>query len=97
MKLLFVLRNLSSAEVGRQAMRNTPGLVDSLMYYIQKQVANNNPDDKVKLIGSYATGHYCISVIFANSLTFYITFLVSGELCLYSAQSLVPSGFWGTQ
>lgn len=40
------LRNLSSAEVGRQAMRNTPGLVDSLMYYIQKQVANNNPDDK---------------------------------------------------
>ncbi|XP_072280464.1 plakophilin-1 [Pyxicephalus adspersus] len=40
------LRNLSSAEVGRQAMRNTPGLVDSLMYYIKKQVANNNPDDK---------------------------------------------------
>ncbi|XP_040193666.1 plakophilin-1 [Rana temporaria] len=40
------LRNLSSAEVGRQTMRNTPGLVESLMYYIQKQVANNNPDDK---------------------------------------------------
>ncbi|KAM9319441.1 plakophilin-1 [Gastrophryne carolinensis] len=40
------LRNLSSAEVGRQVLRNTPGLVDSLMYYIQQQVANNNPDDK---------------------------------------------------
>ncbi|XP_068125556.1 plakophilin-1 [Hyperolius riggenbachi] len=40
------LRNLSSADVGRQAMRNTPGLVDSLMYYVQQQVANNNPDDK---------------------------------------------------
>ncbi|KAM4699611.1 plakophilin-1 isoform 2-T2 [Discoglossus pictus] len=40
------LRNLSSADVGRQAMRNCPGLVDSLMYYIQQSVANNCPDDK---------------------------------------------------
>ncbi|XP_075706749.1 plakophilin-1 [Rhinoderma darwinii] len=40
------LRNLSSADVGRQAMRNTPGLVDSLMHYIQQCVAANCPDDK---------------------------------------------------
>lgn len=40
------LRNLSSADVGRQAMRNTPGLVDSLMQYIQQCVAANCPDDK---------------------------------------------------
>ncbi|KAM8975481.1 plakophilin-1 isoform 2-T2 [Pelodytes ibericus] len=40
------LRNLSSADVGRQAMRNCPGLVDSLMYYIQQSVATNCPDDK---------------------------------------------------
>ncbi|XP_063811035.1 plakophilin-1 [Pseudophryne corroboree] len=40
------LRNLSSADVGRQAMRNSSGLVDSLMHYIQQRVANNCPDDK---------------------------------------------------
>ncbi|XP_075051736.1 plakophilin-1 [Mixophyes fleayi] len=40
------LRNLSSADVGRQAMRNSPGLVDSLMHYIQQSVASNCPDDK---------------------------------------------------
>ncbi|XP_071993343.1 plakophilin-1 [Engystomops pustulosus] len=40
------LRNLSSADVGRQAMRNTPGLVDSLMHYIQQCMAANCPDDK---------------------------------------------------
>ncbi|KAG8450974.1 hypothetical protein GDO86_003307 [Hymenochirus boettgeri] len=40
------LRNLSSADVGRQAMRNCPGLVDSLMHYIRKCLANNMPDDK---------------------------------------------------
>ncbi|XP_073522721.1 plakophilin-1 [Phyllobates terribilis] len=40
------LRNLSSADVGRQAMRNTPGLVDSLMHYIQQRVAAQCADDK---------------------------------------------------
>ncbi|KAM4045904.1 plakophilin-1 [Anomaloglossus baeobatrachus] len=40
------LRNLSSADVGRQAMRSTPGLVDSLMHYIQQCVAANCADDK---------------------------------------------------
>ncbi|KAM4796574.1 plakophilin-1 [Rhinophrynus dorsalis] len=40
------LRNLSSADVGRLAMRNSPGLVDSLMHYIQQSVASNRPDDK---------------------------------------------------
>ncbi|KAE8623230.1 hypothetical protein XENTR_v10005547 [Xenopus tropicalis] len=40
------LRNLSSADVGRKAMRNCPGLVDSLMFYIQKCLANKCPDDK---------------------------------------------------
>ncbi|XP_063309258.1 plakophilin-1 isoform X1 [Pelobates fuscus] len=40
------LRNLSSADVGRQAMRNYPGLVDSLMHYIQRCVVSNCPDDK---------------------------------------------------
>ncbi|XP_041439731.1 plakophilin-1 isoform X2 [Xenopus laevis] len=40
------LRNLSSADVGRKAMRNCPGLVESLMCYIQKCLANNCPDDK---------------------------------------------------
>uniref|UniRef100_A0A8C5LZ57 Plakophilin-1 n=1 Tax=Leptobrachium leishanense TaxID=445787 RepID=A0A8C5LZ57_9ANUR len=40
------LRNLSSADVGRQAMRNCPGLVDSLMLYIQRCVASNCPDEK---------------------------------------------------
>ncbi|XP_018102029.1 plakophilin-1 [Xenopus laevis] len=40
------LRNLSSADDGRKAMRNCPGLVDSLMCYIQKCLANNCPDEK---------------------------------------------------
>ncbi|XP_066456418.1 plakophilin-1 [Eleutherodactylus coqui] len=40
------LRNLSSADVGRQAMRGTPGLVDALMHYIQQCVLANRPDDK---------------------------------------------------
>ncbi|XP_069801607.1 plakophilin-1 [Dendropsophus ebraccatus] len=40
------LRNLSSADVGRKAMRDVPGLVDSLLHYIQQCVAANRPDDK---------------------------------------------------
>ncbi|XP_056413718.1 plakophilin-1 isoform X2 [Hyla sarda] len=40
------LRNLSSADVGRKAMRDIPGLVDSLIHYIQQCVAANRPDDK---------------------------------------------------
>ncbi|CAN9516066.1 unnamed protein product [Ophioblennius macclurei] len=41
------LRNLSSGEVSeRQAMRNCPKLVDSLMTYVQSCVAEENPDDK---------------------------------------------------
>uniref|UniRef100_H3AU74 Plakophilin 1 n=1 Tax=Latimeria chalumnae TaxID=7897 RepID=H3AU74_LATCH len=41
------LRNLSSAEQnGRQAMRNTQGLIDSLMSYTESCVANDKPDDK---------------------------------------------------
>ncbi|XP_060628530.1 plakophilin-1 [Anolis sagrei] len=40
------LRNLSSADVGRQTMRNYPGLIDSVMTYSQNCVAANRPDDK---------------------------------------------------
>ncbi|XP_033008952.1 plakophilin-1 [Lacerta agilis] len=40
------LRNLSSADVGRQTMRNHPGLIDSVMAYSQNCVAANRPDDK---------------------------------------------------
>ncbi|XP_007456202.1 PREDICTED: plakophilin-1 isoform X2 [Lipotes vexillifer] len=40
------LRNLSSADTGRQTMRNYPGLIDSLMAYIQKCVAASCCDDK---------------------------------------------------
>ncbi|KAK9404612.1 plakophilin-1 [Crotalus adamanteus] len=40
------LRNLSSADAGRQTMRNYPGLIDSVMTYTQNCVAANQPDDK---------------------------------------------------
>ncbi|NWW21877.1 PKP1 protein, partial [Falcunculus frontatus] len=40
------LRNLSSADMGRQTMRNYPGLIDSVMTYAQNCVASNRPDDK---------------------------------------------------
>lgn len=40
------LRNLSSADVGRQTMRNYTGLIDSLMAYVQNCVAANRCDDK---------------------------------------------------
>lgn len=40
------LRNLSSADAGRQTMRNCPGLVDSIMHYVQNCVNSNNADDK---------------------------------------------------
>lgn len=40
-------RNLSSADMGRQTMRNYPGLIDSVMTYAQNCVASNRPDDKV--------------------------------------------------
>ncbi|XP_026536630.1 plakophilin-1 [Notechis scutatus] len=40
------LRNLSSADAGRQNMRNYPGLIDSVMTYSQNCVAANQPDDK---------------------------------------------------
>lgn len=40
------LRNLSSADAGRQTMRNYPGLIDSVMTYSQNCVAANRPDDK---------------------------------------------------
>ncbi|XP_065735582.1 plakophilin-1 [Phocoena phocoena] len=40
------LRNLSSADTGRQTMRNYTGLIDSLMTYIQKCVAAGRCDDK---------------------------------------------------
>ncbi|XP_008284362.1 plakophilin-1 [Stegastes partitus] len=41
------LRNLSSgSESERKAMRECPGLIDSLMSYIQSCVAEENPDDK---------------------------------------------------
>uniref|UniRef100_A0ACB8F6C7 Protein kinase pkp1 n=1 Tax=Sphaerodactylus townsendi TaxID=933632 RepID=A0ACB8F6C7_9SAUR len=39
-------RNLSSADAGRQTMRNYPGLIDSVMTYSQNCVAANRPDDK---------------------------------------------------
>lgn len=42
-------RNLSSADTGRQAMRNYTGLIDSLMAYIQKCVAAGRCDDKVSV------------------------------------------------
>uniref|UniRef100_A0A3Q3EWM0 Plakophilin 1a n=1 Tax=Labrus bergylta TaxID=56723 RepID=A0A3Q3EWM0_9LABR len=41
------LRNLSCAkQKERQAMRECPGLIDSLMSYVQSCVAEENPDDK---------------------------------------------------
>ncbi|XP_041656207.1 plakophilin-1 [Cheilinus undulatus] len=41
------LRNLSCGQQrGRQAMRDCPGLIDSLMSYVQSCVAEENPDDK---------------------------------------------------
>ncbi|KAF7253737.1 Plakophilin-1 [Varanus komodoensis] len=40
------LRNLSSADAGRQTMRNYPGLIDAVMAYSQNCVAANRPDDK---------------------------------------------------
>lgn len=41
------LRNLSCAQQKeRQAMRNCPGLIDSIMSYVQSCVAEDNPDDK---------------------------------------------------
>ncbi|KAF2976913.1 hypothetical protein EK904_010512, partial [Melospiza melodia maxima] len=40
------LRNLSSADMGRQTMRNYPGLIDSVMAYTQNCVASSRPDDK---------------------------------------------------
>uniref|UniRef100_A0A8C6FLX0 Plakophilin-1 n=1 Tax=Moschus moschiferus TaxID=68415 RepID=A0A8C6FLX0_MOSMO len=40
------LRNLSSADAGRQTMRNYSGLIDSLMAYVQNCVAANRCDDK---------------------------------------------------
>ncbi|KAM9613289.1 plakophilin-1 isoform 1-T1 [Trichechus inunguis] len=40
------LRNLSSANAGRQTMRNYPGLIDSLMAYVQNCVAASRCDDK---------------------------------------------------
>ncbi|XP_015263795.1 PREDICTED: probable helicase with zinc finger domain [Gekko japonicus] len=45
------LRNLSSADAGRQTMRNYPGLIDSVMAYSQNCVAANRPDDKVPWTG----------------------------------------------
>ncbi|XP_030076505.1 plakophilin-1 [Microcaecilia unicolor] len=40
------LRNLSSADAGRQTMRNCKGLVDSLVFYGQSCVSANQADDK---------------------------------------------------
>ncbi|CAJ1085125.1 LOW QUALITY PROTEIN: plakophilin-1-like [Xyrichtys novacula] len=41
------LRNLSCAQQKeRQAMRECPGLIDSIMSYVQSCVAEENPDDK---------------------------------------------------
>lgn len=42
-------RNLSSADAGRQTMRNYSGLIDSLMAYVQNCVAASRCDDKVRL------------------------------------------------
>lgn len=40
-------RNLSSADAGRQTMRNYTGLIDALMAYVQNCVAASRCDDKV--------------------------------------------------
>ncbi|CAK6442322.1 unnamed protein product [Pipistrellus nathusii] len=40
------LRNLSSADAGRQTMRNYGGLIDALMAYVQNCVAASRCDDK---------------------------------------------------
>lgn len=42
-------RNLSSADAGRQTMRNYSGLIDSLMAYVQNCVAASRCDDKVRV------------------------------------------------
>lgn len=44
---LLSLRNLSSADAGRQTMRNYTGLIDALMAYVQNCVAASRCDDKV--------------------------------------------------
>lgn len=44
---VFFTRNLSSADAGRQTMRNYSGLIDSLMAYVQNCVAASRCDDKV--------------------------------------------------
>lgn len=36
--------------MGRQTMRNYPGLIDSVMTYTQNCVASNRPDDKVQTL-----------------------------------------------
>lgn len=47
--LCSLLRNLSSADAGRQTMRNYTGLIDSLMAYVQNCVAASRCDDKVSV------------------------------------------------
>lgn len=46
---VFVCRNLSSAGPDvRTAMRACDGLIDSLVYYVRRMVADDKADDKVK-------------------------------------------------
>lgn len=47
--LVLSCRNLSSADAGRQTMRNYSGLIDSLMAYVQNCVAASRCDDKVRV------------------------------------------------
>lgn len=47
--LVLSPRNLSSADAGRQTMRNYSGLIDSLMAYVQNCVAASRCDDKVRV------------------------------------------------
>lgn len=51
--ILLLYRNLSCGKKKeRQAMRECPGLIDSLMSYVQSCVAEETPDEKVPCLVS---------------------------------------------
>lgn len=66
----FFDRNLSSAgPEGRKKMRDCDGLIDSLVYYIQRTTADHQPDDKVEIV------RLCLKLK-ANYSSIYILFPV---------------------
>lgn len=54
--ILLLCRNLSCGkQKERQAMRDCPGLIDSLMSYVQSCVAEETPDEKVPCLVSLSS------------------------------------------